>query len=85
MPLLRTIDQHGEQLGPVAKRLESFLPTVGDVLIAADSQCQTLNHGDFRLDNMFFDGDELVMIDWQLIARGSGVGDQEMLDPEMRG
>ena len=83
------IDQHGEQLGPVAKRLESFLPTVGDVLIAADSQCQTLNHGDFRLDNMFFDGDELVMIDWQLIARGSGVGDVVWfltgnLDPEMR-
>ena len=83
------IDQHGEQLGPVAKQLESFLPTISDALTASGAQNYTLTHGDFRLDNMFFDGDELVMIDWQLIEVGSGIRDVVWfltgnLDPEMR-
>ena len=39
---------------------------------------QTLIHGDFRLDNMFFDPDELgdvVVVDWQVSGVGSGLYD----------
>jgi hypothetical protein len=32
----------------------------------------TLAHGDFRLDNMFFDGSELSLCDWQLVSKARG-------------
>lgn len=38
----------------------------------------TLNHGDYRADNMFFPtapGESLTVIDWQAITRGRGVFD----------
>lgn len=38
-----------------------------------DGQPATLMHGDFRLDNMFFDQEGLVLLDWQLMAK-SAVG-----------
>ena len=31
----------------------------------------TLLHYDLRLDNLMFDGDEIVFIDWQLVRRGN--------------
>ncbi len=39
---------------------------------------QTLVHGDFRLDNMFFDlpgGEAFAVVDWQLFRKGRGVFD----------
>ena len=53
---------------------------------------QTLVHGDFRLDNMFFDvrdGAEFAVVDWQLFRRGRGVFDvawflSGCLSPETR-
>jgi len=37
---------------------------------------QTLVHGDFRLDNLFFAGDgSPIAVDWQGVARGPGVFD----------
>lgn len=44
---------------------EIFAPEAG--------QATTLMHGDFRLDNMFFDDDGVVLLDWQLMAK-AGVG-----------
>ncbi len=39
----------------------------------------TISHGDYRLDNLFFDLPDrsapLAVIDWQLSSRGRGVGD----------
>ena len=35
----------------------------------------TINHGDFRLDNMFFDNDEVVLFDWQGMTRISPLND----------
>ncbi len=35
----------------------------------------TLAHGDFRADNMMFDGDEPVLIDFQIVGTGSGMYD----------
>ena len=35
----------------------------------------TLQHGDYRADNMMFDGDEPVVIDFQIVGTGSGMYD----------
>jgi hypothetical protein len=35
----------------------------------------TLSHGDYRLDNMFFTGDDVVLCDWQLADRSRGARD----------
>ena len=35
----------------------------------------TLMHGDYRADNMMFDGDEPVVIDYQIVGTGSGMYD----------
>ena len=55
------LDQHGEA---VARRLHGDAP-------------ETLIHGDFRYDNLFFDDapDPVVVIDWQLASRGAGAYD----------
>ena len=39
----------------------------------AHQLCQgpvTLMHGDLRLDNLFFEGERVLFIDWQLVRRG---------------
>jgi hypothetical protein len=36
---------------------------------------QTLVHNDCRLDNLFFDGGDVVFIDWQIAARSRGTQD----------
>jgi thiamine kinase-like enzyme len=61
-PLAAWLDVHGAE---VARRLHGGAP-------------QTLIHGDFRFDNIFFeDGsqDPIVMIDWQLVGRGAAAYD----------
>lgn len=35
----------------------------------------TISHGDFRLDNMFFDDDGVVVLDWQLMTQTSAARD----------
>jgi hypothetical protein len=35
----------------------------------------TVVHADFRVDNLFFDGDTVVALDWQSIALGEGMYD----------
>lgn len=70
------VDRFGGLIGAdVIGHLERFLPTVRDMLIGYGPMSRTLVHNDFRLDNMFFDADELVLIDWQLLGRGEGMGD----------
>jgi aminoglycoside phosphotransferase (APT) family kinase protein len=34
-----------------------------------------LLHGDYRLDNIFFRGDGIVAIDWDLVSQGRGILD----------
>ena len=35
----------------------------------------TVVHADFRIDNLFFDGDTVIALDWQSIALGEGLYD----------
>lgn len=45
------------------------------VMAALSRPPLTLGHGDFRVDNMFFDGGRLVVIDWQLATLNRGPRD----------
>ena len=45
------------------------------VALSALSERQMLLHGDIRADNMFFRGEELKLVDFQLTVRGSGIAD----------
>ena len=40
-----------------------------------DTAPRTLLHGDFRLDNLFFDATSVTFIDWQIACRGQGIFD----------
>ncbi len=84
------VDQLGDLLGSdLVGHIERWIPTCSDWLQTYGDKSYTLSHNDFRLDNMFFDGDELVLIDWQIIGRGDGFGDicpflSSNLEPELR-
>ncbi len=70
------VDELGDHLGAdLLARIEEWIPTCSDWFESFGDMSYTLSHNDFRLDNMFFDGDELVLIDWQVIGRGDGFGD----------
>jgi hypothetical protein len=66
------------RLGAEGRALLDWLDANAPALLAAlHAQApRTLVHGDFRLDNLFFDGtpDPLV-VDWQGVANGPGVYD----------
>lgn len=57
---------------------EEYGPRAADHLADVAATPQTFIHGDFRLDNLFFDsGDEqeVVVVDWQVSGLGSGLYD----------
>jgi len=84
------VSEYGHLLGDdVIGGLEAFIPTMRDLLTAYGPMSRTLVHTDFRLDNMFFDDGELVLIDWQVVSRGDGTSDVTPflalnLSPELR-
>ena len=49
--------------------------SVGPNLVQRMAAPATVCHGDFRLDNVRFDGDEIVAFDWQLLTVANGVCD----------
>ena len=77
-----SLSEVGERLGRNVAAIRS---------LAAEPP-QTLVHGDYRLDNMFFDacgGAAFAVVDWQLFRRGRGVFDvawflSGCLNPETR-
>lgn len=58
-------------LDEYAERFADLAPVATDAL----SRRSMLIHGDIRADNMFFSGDELKVVDFQLAARGCGATD----------
>ena len=50
---------------------EKFPTVTGEMMELADSPI-TMAHGDFRLDNLFFDNGELKVIDWQICIKTVG-------------
>ena len=68
----KQIDEH------VAAVIEAMLPRWRGVSARLSEPPWTLVHGDFRLDNLAFDGgasDSLIVFDWQVVGRGRGARD----------
>lgn len=76
--------QFKENIGDTAS--ESFIAigqsyglAMADLALKKSRMPQTILHGDFRLDNLFFDsekgGDGFAAIDWQLLKQGCGLCD----------
>lgn len=69
------LDKTSQPVSPAvarfAERFTELAPQALDVL----SQRSMLLHGDIRADNMFFRGDELKIVDFQLAVQGAGAAD----------
>ena len=80
----------GDHLSPRMRAItESMSTHVVDLLNALAQTPMTLAHGDFRLDNLFFDATDVAVIDWQIAFRGRGAFDVAYflggcLDPAVR-
>jgi hypothetical protein len=65
----------GDQVPPgTAAVIEASIPSL-TVNFTAQLLPPTLVHSDFRVDNLFFDGDDVVTLDWQAVAHGQGLYD----------
>ena len=58
----------------IAAYADRFAELAPDALCALTERSMLI-HGDIRADNMFFDGDDLKIVDFQLAARATGVVD----------
>jgi len=88
------LERFGHLLSP---EIRSAAPSLSERLMALmdrfDESPQTLLHGDYRLDNLFFGNSgsdyEIAVIDWQIACRGGAAFDVAYfvglsLDPEVR-
>ena len=64
----------GGDLSPEVKAVGDWLPSaVDDLMAVPDGHAITVAHGDYRLDNLFFDDSHTVTaLDWQLTFKGVG-------------
>jgi len=72
------LDRFGELLPPDARKIgERLAAGIGGLLAAFAAPPRTIMHGDYRMDNLFFGGNdgEFAVIDWQLACRGRGTFD----------
>jgi hypothetical protein len=80
----------GDYLSPRMRELTENMRThVIDLLNTFAQPPMTIAHGDFRLDNLFFDAVGVAVIDWQIAFRGRGAFDVAYflagcLDPTVR-
>ena len=75
----KVIDVFGDEISPACKQLiRDFGNNLAGYFRETSNQAKTLNHGDFRLDNMFFgdaDSSDFALIDWQTCGIGIGLND----------
>jgi hypothetical protein len=64
----------GDELSPEIKAVGEWLPGAArDLLSVPEGHAITVTHGDFRLDNLFFDHARVVTaLDWQVTFKGVG-------------
>jgi hypothetical protein len=64
----------GDELSPEIRAVGDWLPGAArDLLMVPDGHPITVAHGDFRLDNLFFDTERAVTaVDWQIVTKGVG-------------
>jgi hypothetical protein len=87
------VQMFGEAMSPATRKLaEELQPHIIELLNLYERPPRTIIHGDYRLDNMFFniaDGSPLAVIDWQISSRGRGMFDvayfiSSSLEPDVR-
>ena len=68
------VEFRGERLRPEIRAVGEWLPGAADELLTSvPGHPITLVHGDYRLDNLFFDAAGAVTaIDWQIVTKGAG-------------
>src|SRR4029079_13445791 len=68
------LDGFGDLITPEQQDIGSALiPHIDELIDQAGNGPLTVNHGDFRMDNLFFPADETsgcIVIDWQIASRG---------------
>lgn len=77
---------------PMRQLAQEFGNSYIEYTAASAADPVTLGHGDYRLDNMFFDpagSDDLVVIDWQVCGLSSGLYDvayflSSSVEPQVR-
>ena len=64
----------GDELRPEIKAVGDWLPGAARYLLSVpEGHPLTITHGDYRLDNLFFDDDRTVTaLDWQITTKQSG-------------
>jgi hypothetical protein len=73
VPFLQTF---GDHLSPKMRVItENLGPRIVELQNIGSQFPRTVLHGDYRLDNLFFDGASVAVIDWQIACRGQGVFD----------
>ena len=79
LSLPRVFELFGDHFSAAMRRLaESYGSHLAEHSAVVARRPQTLIHGDFRLDNMFFDPDEhgdVAVVDWQVSGVGSALYD----------
>ena len=77
--LTPTLQRFGNLFSPETRRLaEEYGARIANHLAQISEGPKTFTHGDFRVDNLFFDGtspDDVVAIDWQNCGMHSGLRD----------
>ena len=68
------VEFRGERLQPEIRAVGEWLPGAAhELLMVPPGHPITLAHGDYRLDNLFFDAAGAVTaIDWQIVTKGAG-------------
>jgi hypothetical protein len=56
-------------------RAPALADRIGDLIEALTQPPQCLVHADVRLDNVLFDGDDVILVDWQSVCTSSGEQD----------
>jgi SAM-dependent methyltransferase len=64
--------------------LQDALPALLQAQSDVDLQGEALVHFDLRSDNLCFDGERVVLVDWNLPCRGSSTFDRAFLAPSCR-
>tara|TARA_B110000438_G_C15772070_1_gene632368 strand:- start:256 stop:1356 length:1101 start_codon:yes stop_codon:yes gene_type:complete len=62
----------GEKITSRIKEVGEKFPNMTSEMMEFNNTPVTLAHGDFRLDNIFFQGSQLKVIDWQICVRTVG-------------
>jgi hypothetical protein len=66
------LDGFGDLITPAQREIgAALIPHIDELIDQAANGPLTVNHGDFRMDNLFFpDGDDgCIVIDWQIASR----------------